>query len=106
MTPRPTPSARPPAGLLVGACVIVASYAAQRLWAASGPSGAVDGSIIASVHIPYYWRCGTALFHGVAAGALAAWALREPEATRVLGRAGLLVALAVIPSAIAMLVVP
>jgi len=101
-----TSSARVPVGLLILGVTTTISYAAQRLWAAASPIDNLDASIVQAVHIPYYWRCATALFHGTAAAVLTAWGLDEPQAARLLSWGPWIVAVAVIPSALAMLVVP
>lgn len=101
-----TPTSRAATGWLVLGLVAVASYAAQRLWAASAPVTQHDASLVATEHIPYYWRCGVSLFHGVIAGVLTAWAARESERAWLLRAGPWLVLAVVLPSAIAMLVVP
>ncbi len=100
------PSHRAAAGLAVLGVTTVVSYAAQRLWAAASPVGSMDASIVASVHIPYYWRCATALFHGLVLGGLAGWGLKAPEAARLLRAGPWWIVGLVVPSAVAMLVVP
>lgn len=85
--------------------VAVASYTLQRLIAAAG--GEVDfGAIVNQVHVPYYWRCAVAVLHGGLAATLVGMGLDADRATRWLGRGPWLVALVVVPSAIAMVVVP
>ena len=59
------------------------SYVLQRLYAAFG--GDLDSmGVIASAHIPYYWRVNGALLQGLVVGVLVAGFVRHP--TRALER--------------------
>lgn len=82
-----------------------ASYAVQRLYAAWG--GAEDaGLVVDQVHIPYYWRCDLALLHAGLAAVIVAFGVRPEAALTWLGRGPWLVLLVVLPSALAMVLVP
>lgn len=104
--PDEQPSPRIATAWMLLGLVTAFSYAAQRLWAAASPTDNLDASIVQATHIPYYWRCGTALFHGAVVAVLAGWGLREREAARLLSWGPWLVGACIVPSAIAMLVVP
>lgn len=70
-------SARMPAAAAVAGLAASVSYMAQRLaaLAVGSPSGA---EVLATEHIPFYWRCAMALWHGLALG-LVAWLLLRDE---------------------------
>lgn len=92
------------AALLAFGAGVVASYAIQRLIDAGSepPMGAVLRQSI----IPYYWRAGTALVHGLGAGAFA-WALLEGDRARqALALAPWLLPAVVLPAMVAMVWVP
>jgi hypothetical protein len=86
------------------ALVVVASYAGQRLWDSVGEPPL--GAVLRQATIPYYWRVGTALLHGIIAGVSAATAATPDRAEAWLARAGWLVPLVVLPSALALALVP
>lgn len=80
------------------------SYACLRLWdARTEPPMA---AVALQATIPYYWRVGLVLLHGVGAATLVGMALSPPTATRWLARAPWLVPLVVLPAVVAMLLVP
>ncbi len=54
------------------------SYVVQRLIAAFY-GDAHSAGVIASAHIPYYWRVDGAVLQGLILGALVAGFVREPE---------------------------
>lgn len=88
----------------IAALVFVASYIAQRLWAASG--GAVDvRQVVAAAHVPYFDRLRLAAAHALMVLVLAGMGLSEratatiaralPTITAVIVLAGVVVAVAV-----------
>lgn len=93
------------AAFALGAVAVCVSYAAQRLWSAYG--GEVDPRmVLATEHIPYFYRAALALLHGVVLGVGAGLYLDEPAAVRALGRVPALVVLVVVPAALLMVAVP
>lgn len=92
-------------GFATGALVAVASYTAQRLWAATGTEPGF-AEIVGTVHITYYWRVEVSALHGLAAGALLAVGIDEAGAMRWLGRVPALVAVVVPACVVAMVAVP
>ncbi len=101
---RPTPAARPAAAALAFALVVVLSYVGQRLLDAR--TEPPIGTVMVGDTIPYYWRAGMALLHGLGAASLAGLGLSEPAAARWLARAPWLVPLVVLPCIAAMALVP
>lgn len=83
---------------------VVASYALQRLFDAG--SEPPLGTVMRQPIIPYCWRVGTAVVHGLGAGALAWAALDDEQANRLLVATPWLAPLVVLPAAAAMLWVP
>ncbi len=93
------------AAFAVGAVAVCVSYAAQRLGSAYG--GEVDARmVLATEHIPYFYRAALALLHGVVVGVGAGLAIDDAAAVRVLGRVPALVLLVVVPAALLMVAVP
>lgn len=85
--------------------VAVASYAGQRLWSAyTGVEGL--GVVVRQVHIPYFWRCDLALLHGLMGAALVGFGLDEAGGRRLMAAGPWLVLVVVLPSAVAMVLVP
>lgn len=68
--------------LLIGSAVsglaFVASYALQHLLTRRDAD--LAAAVLAEAHVPYTFRVGTALVHGVALGLALAFAARDPEA--------------------------
>ena len=65
--------------------VAPASYAIQRLVDARGE--AAVGMVLQQVHIPYYWRVGLAVLHGLSAALIGGLLLRDDaDAERLLAR--------------------
>ncbi len=83
---------------------VVASYALQRLVDAG--SEPPLGTVLRQPFIPYFWRVGAALVHGLGAAALAWAALDEAWAARLLRASPWLAAFVVVPAVVAMLWVP
>ena len=65
-------------GVTVAALVAAASYAAQHGWVRTG-SLTNARLVLASEHIPYFWRCAVAGVQGVVAGLLVALMVGEPR---------------------------
>ena len=85
----------------VAACL---AYTVQRLVdAATEPPMAV---VLRRSDIPYYWRVGLSLVHGLGAGSLAWVALDAAAATRCLDRLPWLVPALVLPAALALSLFP
>ena len=84
--------------------VACASYALQRLYDAR--TEAPMSAVLLSAHAPYYWRMALATLHGVSAGVLLGWGLRDEEAERWLGRLSLPLTLVVLAAAAAMVLRP
>ena len=92
------------AGLLVFGLGVVVSYAVQRL--VDAPGEPPLGTVLRQPTIPYFWRVGTALVHGLGSGAFA-WAfLEEAQASRLINATPWLAPLLVLPAGAAMLWVP
>lgn len=91
------------AGLVFGLGV-VASYALQRLVDAG--SEPALGTVLRQPYIPYYWRVGASLVHGLGGAALAWAVLDKAQAARLLRASPWLAALVVVPAMIAMMWVP
>ena len=62
----------------VAALVAAASYAAQHGWVRTGSLTSAR-LVLASEHIPYFWRCAVAGAQGVVAGLLAGLLVGEPR---------------------------
>lgn len=102
--PRPEPDPRPALGLLAFALGVVVSYTLQRLLDAR--TEPPIGTVVQTATIPYYWRVGTAVLHGLGLGTLAGLGLREAQAAHLLALAPWLVPLLVLPAALALTLVP
>lgn len=89
----------------LAALVFVASYIAQRLWAASG--GAVDArQVVAAAHIPYFDRLRVAAAHAALVVVLAGMGLSE-RATATIARAlPAITAVTVLSAVVAAVLVP
>lgn len=98
-----TPRPRLAVAVAIGLLVVGGSYVVQRLWDASSepPMTAVRKMAM----IPYYWRVGAALLHGVVGGTVAWVAIPSPSEAALVRLAASGVVLAV-AGAIAVLVVP
>jgi len=70
------PRPRLAVALAVGALTVGLSYVLQRLWDASSEPPLT--AIRKMAMIPYYWRVGAALLHGLSAGSLCWVALPRP----------------------------
>jgi hypothetical protein len=68
----------------VGGLVAVVSYAAQRWLEPQGPEAAL---VLATEHIPFYYRCALAAVHGLTAASAVRVALPSSHATPWLARA-------------------
>lgn len=65
--------------------VAAPSYAIQRL--IDGLNEPPIGTILAQAHIPYYWRVGIAVLHGISAALIVSFLLhRDGQAERFLNR--------------------
>jgi hypothetical protein len=90
---------------VVGWGVVACSYVVQRL--GSAYSGEVDPKLIlATEHIPFFWRLGLSVAHGAAAGACAWTFVEEADALRWLDRVAAITVAALALSAAAMVAVP
>ena len=92
------------AAALVFGLGVVASYALQRLIDAGGEPPL--GTVLRQPTIPYFWRVGTAVVHGLGAGAFVWAALDEAQASRLVEATRWLAPLVVLPAVAAMLCVP
>jgi hypothetical protein len=87
----------------LGASLAAASYAIQHLVGVWTPAD--DGSIpIAQEHIPFFWRCGLSVWHGLIGGTLV-W-LGVERVPAWLERSALVLPLLLIPLMLLMLAVP
>lgn len=92
-------------GVTLATTVFVASYAAQRLWAAWG--GEPDWTqFVVRYDTPYYWRSGLALLHACVAGTFAGLATGPELASTALRFAPVWVPAVVLPLALSMAAVP
>ncbi len=66
-------------GAAVAGLTAASSYALQRLLDPPGPPPEL---VVASTHIPFYFRAALAAVHGLAAGTAVAAAARGPQAAR------------------------
>ncbi len=71
-------------GAAVSGLTAACSYALQRLLDPSGPPPEL---VVASTHIPFYFRAALAAVHGLAIGTAVAVAARGPRAARWLAHA-------------------
>lgn len=83
---------------------VVASYTVQRLIDAGGEPPL--GTVLRQPVIPYFWRVGTAVVHGLGAGAFAWAALDDTQSSRLVDAARWLAPLVVLPAVAALLWVP
>lgn len=88
----------------VAAGVFVLSYAAQRLCSAAGGEVPYE-QVIATEHIPFFWRCSLAAAHAVLAAVLCRL-LPASAVEPVLRRLPAVLAVVVGASALAMVWVP
>lgn len=92
-------------GALVGAATLGVSYVVQRL--ASAWFGEVNPKLIlATEHIPFFWRLTLAGVHALTAGAVVATLVDEARAERWLDRTAAMTVLLTLVGAVAMGLVP
>ena len=92
------------AALLVFGLGVVVSYTLQRLLDAS--SEPAIGTVLRQAVVPYFWRVGAAVVHGMGLGAFVWAALDEARAARLVDATRWLAPLLVLPALAAMLWVP
>lgn len=98
-------SSRTALALAAFGLVAVVSYTLQRLWAAWQGELSFAANV-STVYIPYFWRCDLSALHGLGASVLVAFGLDEVRCQRALVHLPWIVLAVVLPSALAMALVP